>query len=357
MHWNPSSIANRRNKNEILWNDMEKAYDFVEKYAPYRISGGIEGFILELYKKRWNAAIRNVVEAPNRINEYKINTQLVSVENIFSNYSEIGFKKTSIAELFYSPKADEIFKELVKKYSVENTSSENGRLFGYGTDGYGTYIPLHILWPNYQEFWGIYISENMMIELAIRLYTSSSMYSDLGSLNTRKLLDIAYQIILRHQLFHFKIEQWALVLELVTGKPYYLPYLANVYIPSLYEEDDTNLEEALANRSILNSKKIALMAGAEKYRIFSAIEHTFIQPQGPGYRNSDLKRGIPSHVIPEYRDVMNLLCNQISRGSLDPQPPLSPFYIYPPNNNFLRAENLVPIYVVPNIDPESSVMG
>lgn len=32
MPWNPSSVSDRRNKNDLLWNDMEKAYDFIEKW-------------------------------------------------------------------------------------------------------------------------------------------------------------------------------------------------------------------------------------------------------------------------------------------------------------------------------------
>jgi hypothetical protein len=39
--------------------------------------------------------------------------------------------------------------------------------------------------------------------------------------------------------------------ELATRRAYYLPYLHYIYLPTIYDPDNNNLEEALSNLSIL----------------------------------------------------------------------------------------------------------
>jgi hypothetical protein len=58
-----------------------------------------------------------------------------------------------------------------------------------------------------------------------------------------------------------------------------------------------------------------------------------------------------------YREVGNFLCNQIIQGELNPLYPMIPYYLYPPNNNFLRAEILCPIYMVRNLPNQTGVMA
>jgi len=91
------------------------------------------------------------------------------------------------------------------------------------------------------------------------------------------------------------------------------------------------------------------------------IERDFLKLQGPNYRNYELNRGVPQNIARldrefRYREVVNYLCNQIIRQELEPQDPLVPYYLYPPNNNFLRAENLCPIYLVRNLPYRAGVI-
>lgn len=360
MVWNPSTLEYARSENTLRWLDIERAYAFVEHFAPYKISGDIHIFLKEIFRCRLKAAVLNVVDDLPK--QHKISKEYVQL-SIYDGLELPSFEDAhlfdaEISKLFFAPDAEKRFLDLASNYPQQKIEPGSGRLFGYGTDGYGTYIPLHLVWPNQIDYWGIYISEWMLVDLAIRIYRHKDIQGKLEKLTLRKLLDIAYQVILRHELFHFKIEQWSLMLELVTGRPFYLPYLERVYAPTLLDQEDTNLEEALANASVLNSRKIMDLAGKEmKKPVLRAIEESFLWHQGPGYRNYSLMRGIPKYVGNKYRDAVNFLCNQIVRSELIPVPPLAPYYIYPPNNNFLRAENLVPIHVVRQIPAEASVIG
>jgi len=358
--WNPSELEYSRSENTLRWLDVERAYEFVERYAPYKISGDIHIFLKEIFRCRLNAAVLNVVDdLPVHHKTSQENLQLSISDSLeLPSLRDAHLFDAEISRLFFAPDAEKKFLELASHYPEQKVEQNSGRLFGYGTDGYGTYIPLHLVWPAQIDYWGIYISEWMLVDLAIRIYRHKDIQGKLETLTLKKLLDIAYQVILRHELFHFKIEQWSLMLELVTGRPYYLPYLEQVYVPTLLDQEDTNLEEALANASVLSSRKIMDLAGKEmKYAVFIAIEESFLWHQGPGYRNYSLRRGIPKYVGKKYRDVVNFLCNQIVRSEVTPIPPLAPYYIYPPNNNFLRAENLVPIHIVRQIPAEASVIG
>ncbi|MEI6291890.1 MAG: hypothetical protein WCP19_15825, partial [Chloroflexota bacterium] len=134
-------------------------------------------------------------------------------------------------------------------------------------------------------------------------------------------------------------------LELSSERVYYLPYLQYVYLPSLFDENDTNLEEAIANRSILLSKKIQKIEKDLGLNVMPEIQTRFFTKQGPGYRNINFEKGVPSYIKRysneiRYREVVNFLCNQIIQCEMNPLPPTLPFYLYPPNNNFLRAEDL-----------------
>lgn len=232
MAWNPSKFGYTRSENTLRWLDVERAYEFVERFAPYQISGDIHIFLNELFRCRLKAAVFNDVDKiPKPRNRTHENVQ----PSLFNRLELPSLKNTQLSEgeisqLFFAPDAENRFIDLTKNYPEQMIEEGSGRLYGYGTDGYGTYIPLHLVWPDQVHYWGIYISERMLVDLAIRIYNHSDIQDKLKKITLSKLLNIAYQVILRHELFHFKIEQWTLMLEIVTGRPYYLPYLEKVYL-------------------------------------------------------------------------------------------------------------------------------
>ena len=352
MNWDPESLGLTRNQNYMLWKDMERAYKYIEDHAPYSISGDVNGFLFELIRRRWNIACNDIVEDPPIIEAHTLTTYPKEdiVPDIKIGVSQVGFRDIPLSDAY---------KKRFIRFAEESANAEKakiqGKLYGYGTDGFGTYLPLHLLWPELVNYWGIYISETGVLQLAARMYNLPNLKWEE---NIQTLIQIAYQAILRHELFHFKIEQWALIFELATGKPYYLSYLAYVYLPTIYDDNDNNLEEALANISILLSTKIKNLAKKIEGKIDIALQQVFLDGQGPNYRNYRLVKGVPfQYSKHHYRNVVNYLCNQIIQNQLRPKEPIVPYFIFPPNNNFLRAENLCPIYIVRHIPLEASVIG
>ena len=51
---------------------------------------------------------------------------------------------------------------------------------------------------------------------------------------------------------------------------------------------------------------------------------------------------------------MNYLCNQIVTGKVLSPGDILPFYAFPPDNFFLRAESLVPVYVLKDLPEDIS---
>ncbi|MCX6065073.1 MAG: hypothetical protein NT121_04870 [Chloroflexi bacterium] len=361
--WSPESLGIPSRQNLILWNDIELAYNFVEAHARYSISGDLQGFLFELVRKRWNLACADLYEPPPQIAQVPGSHSMLEALSQPPSGLELGrVDKLALGKGFLNK-----FKAFAASAAPIQAGGKTGKLYGYGTDGYGTYIPLHLLWPDFRKYWGIYISEAGVLSLAANLYNQLpihqlSLLPQDGNHPVEKIIQIAYQVILRHQLFHFKIEQWALLFELATGQAYYLPYLEYVYLPTIYATDDNNLEEALANLSVLLSKKILKLEKEVDQNVKGLIESIFLRQQGFNYRNYDLAKGVPpevQHINREirYRKVVNYLCNQIIQHEIRPRAPIVPYYLYPPNNNFLRAENLCPIYLVRNLPNEVGVIA
>jgi hypothetical protein len=368
MIWSPDSQGVPSRQNIRLWKDMERAYQFVESYARYSISGDLEGFLFELVRRRWNLACADVFEQPPaRTGKYRLLSHAEALQTAPKGLSLVSVDTLSLSETFCGG-----FKEFAENERHAGKEEVAGKLYGYGTDGYGTYIPLHLVWPEWKEYWGIYISEHGLLSLAASLYkymahaagSQIRLFPDeeVEKKQIGHLIQIAYQVILRHQLFHFKIEQWALLFELAAGRAFYLPYLQDVYLPTIYDPQNNNLEEAIANLSILLSKKIKKIEAEGGLSVAGFLEIDFLGRQGPSYCNFRLQEGVPDDIEKHnreerYREVVNYLCNQIIRHELQPERPLIPYYLYPPNNNFLRAEDLCPIYLIRNLPYEASVIS
>lgn len=363
MHysWSVENFGVSTWKNNLLWLDMERAYEYVELHAKYSISGSLEGFLFELFRRRWNLACANIIEDPPEVDGNYGSTNI----NNFISQTPNDLRIASLDRIPLDDNYVASFKEYASRVAPDEEIN-GGRLYGYGTDGYGTYIHLHLLWPSRKDYWGIYISETGVLNLAAKIYRDLRLERKENSgkaenEQNRRLIQISYQIILRHQLFHFKVEHWTLFLILSSGRPYYLSYLEYVYLPSVYDSNDNNLEEALANLSILLSKKIKKIQNEGGLWGFESIIRHFLNSQGPSYRNYKLLNGIPNNLknsdrTLHDRGVVNYLCNQIVQQDLRPSQ-LIPCYLYPPNNNFLRAENLCPIFLIANLPSHRNVIS
>lgn len=253
------------------------------------------------------------------------------------------------------------------EHTFEQDQSEKGVLSEFGLDAYATYLPIHFFFTAERAAtdWGVYISEQHLLRLAARL--TSSFLATYGPPadppGNSGFIELAYQILLRHELMHFKIESFALNAELTSNKTLYARYLMQIYILD-YLTDDC-LEEGLANSAILFSEAINRFVNDKLYPNWRDYNHRekvnwrgivmqeFLDHQPPGYRNYDLRWGPhttgQSKGFGSRQEAVNYVSNQIITGEARPTINI-PFYAYPPDNYFLRAEHLVPIHIVRSMD-------
>lgn len=206
-NWSPENFDIPNRQNFTLWQDMEKAYAFIEANARYSISGDMEVFLFELVRKRWNLACANLFEPPP---DYSQKLSAGIRENFLST-APAGLSLANIDKISLTKSFANNFKKFVETISTPTQQPAGGKLYGYSTDGHGTYVPLHLLWPD-MKHWGIYISESGVLNLAAVMYKNlpkgqMTLFEQDTTDRIERLIQIAYQVILRHQLFHFKIEQ------------------------------------------------------------------------------------------------------------------------------------------------------
>ena len=247
-----------------------------------------------------------------------------------------------------------------------------------GLEAYATYWPIHFFFnsnPSKAE-WGIYISEQGVMRLAAALRKAFNDKYGAPAPDTDYLFEeVAYQVLLRHELEHFKIECFALNAELFLKIPLYAPYLLEVYTRTYYTDSEC-LEEAISNASVLNSVTINNLfkklypPTEERSPIWWQIDiaKTYFDKQPYSYRNYSLNRDevsepidglytLKKHLLSDYREAMNLLCNQIVQCTAAPLQPHIPFSAFPPDNFFLRAESLVPIHIVKYLSDDDSFIS
>jgi hypothetical protein len=326
------------------WPDILLAYDYVDQHAPYVIEGDAAELLGRLYWARFAYALSES-DRPRQMMLFDAIEGLG--ESLYGNAGRV--QSATISELSLERLDPNRVSAAIDGYrdrELFGEDPEGGRLFQHGTDGLATYIPLHIAYSLARRtrrlIWGILVSKDGIFQLGAHLARVLRLTQPKERVAA---IELAFQVLLRHELFHFKVEQWALMLELITGRPFYGPYLEKVYAATFLT--DACLEEALANRAVLDSHKVqSIFPDAPVRRL---LIETFFERQGPGYRNYTLSRQWNEGPRPwrRAREVVNGLCNQIVCGQTGlPTEEEIPFYLYPPNNNFLRAEDLVPVHIV-----------
>ena len=108
-----------------------------------------------------------------------------------------------------------------------------------GAEALGWYQPYH----RYdEEHWGIYLHGPRVVDLGRAL---CDRLSAAGCPTPNDGFELAVRLVLEHELFHARMETFALGLELSGTAPIYLPYSERVYERTIRTDDA--LEEAIAN--------------------------------------------------------------------------------------------------------------
>jgi hypothetical protein len=363
---------NEQLENRLLYDYIQLAFRHVKKFSSEDVTGDPKSFISNLYLQRTLSIFEGYIQAPQE-ERMEFDQYLNWFRSEQGKMSDDMFEG-DLKGLWINPNTAEVFfQNDHPEFRGRNISHDSDRL---GIEAFATYLPIHFFLrsESFSTEWGIYISESGIAQLGCLLQECFESHTSFGPVKKEKkhhFLEIAYQILLRHELTHYRIELFALNAELTQHRPLYVPYLNHVYA-SLYESPDC-FEEALANSSVLNSNVIRDLV-KELYpdsgtNWSSIVENEVFQRQPPGYsdyhfnrtkllepsgENFNGKRGGSRSVTPRAL-AMNYLCNQIVLGNIGPfGEDEIPFFAALPDNYFLRAENLVPIHVVPALNEQNS---
>ncbi len=367
-------------ENRLLYNYIQRAYEYVRDLGQPQFEGDRKAFVAGLYQSRLNSIFE---EPPNQASKpWHFDDLPNRVESLTSQHAN-RLLDGNMDEFGEPSEAEEIWLESVDRHTADFEKDCTSSIAAIGIDAYATYLPIHFFFESGDDLncrWGIYISESGIARLAAELKSAFEQDEQSNRLpsatDKRFFLNVAYEILLRHELFHFRIESFALNAELMLESALYVPYLMNVYSED-YGTDDC-LEEALANATVLESAKITRIF-QEAYRIpgkfwDSIIASVFFDKQPPGYRNYQFRLGdhrawegpytnrsygswwgtVRKSRAPERQLAINYLCNLILVAGGQQGHVLKPFFAFLPDNYFLRAENLVPIHIVRTLNPEDS---
>ena len=352
----------------LLYRFIGMAFDAVAKMSRSSVYGDAEAFLTRLYLRRMASVFGEPID-------------------------EDGAKSRDLKDVvvhlhgIHRWRADDILSARPGKIEVDAPNVPNlgggqedqgldARRFDaeaeLGIEAYATYLPIHFFpeghWREEGLGWGIYISEAGVRRVAQIIEQGFvERYGDPRRDGEASFLRIAFEVLLRHEMEHFKVESFALSAEMQQRRPLYVPYLMNVYAETY--PTSFCLEESLANATVLDStviKKLVYTLYPQEPRDGGdLLAKTFFEKQPAAYANYSFKepwhretdkariRQVKYSDRPR-RDAMNYLCNQIISGSSIPTDPLLPFYAFPPDNFFLRAESLVPVYILKDLDEHRS---
>jgi hypothetical protein len=358
-------------RDPLLYRDIQRAYEHILSVAGNTVQGDTATFLARLYERRARSVL--LIQPPERPGS-------TDFDHLGSWFRDARAQKVSemiagsLDDIWIGNDSPDLFRQEGERLRDE-FDSDRSTIRELGIDCYATYLPIHFFFGGNRSDtdWGIYISEQGMMRLAAVLQFNFTKYvGPLPDEDESRFVALAYQVLLRHELEHFKVESFALNAEMFVGRPVYVPYLLNVYA-QLYGDAEC-LEEALANATVTHSRVINDLV-RDMYRAGPGtdrstpdwqglVEHFFFDLQPGGYSNYRLLEGFPgaeksygqsgaSGEDSPFRQAMNHLCNQMLAAT--PQPGTRvPFYAFPPDNFFLRAENLVPIHIVRYLKPEDS---
>lgn len=183
-----------------------------------------------------------------------------------------------------------------------------GALAKFGMEALGYYRPWHRSPRGSGANWGIYLSifpicgfAKLLADDLAKAGISLPTKGDYGNLAT--------EFVMRHELFHFHVERFAIAQEVIQRRPIYRPYHRNVYARTA--NTPVWLEEALAQASVLASLERRPIGDIDGKALREAVIPLFGQ-NGPGYRDfaCDLFGG-PSR-------AHKRLGSQIVSGQLNP---------------------------------------
>lgn len=351
--------------NPVLYNYLQLAYEHAQAFSEESLAGEATEFLGNLYGRRLDSVLDELDDSdpPLFAGVGALGEWLAKQRLRWSGAVLTG----QINDLYAVEEAADLLEKELTEHEQRFERDTIGQAFHeLGVEAYATYLPIHFFFDGdpVDTAWGIYVSEQGVMRLASMLRREYRYaYGDPAPGTSHRLVEMAYQILLRHELEHYKIEAFALNAEMYLERAVYVPYLSQVY-RQLYPGEGC-LEEGLSNAAVLNSVAVRNVfremyppeEGQTTPNWQRVVMEHFFSNHPPAYSNYRLEHGWEdgedrTSPFGNRRRAMNYLCNQIVRGTPEPEVQV-PYYAFPPDNYFLRAENLVPIHVVSSLDRRS----
>jgi len=208
-----------------------------------------------------------------------------------------------------------------------------GLIAEFGADAFGTYLPWHAFRNSPRTPWGMYIFLNPLWKWACGVFAvSKALPTPKPTLLT--VLRLLFNVIYRHELFHYHVERFSLRQEVIQRKPIYRPYVDDVE-PQV-RGTERWLEEALAQAVVLNSTLLSNRSGLSKDAMRKVLIPEF-DKFPPGYRDYECKSygGVPK--------AHRYLASQIVTGAVKPSDQVTDLAI--PKTEYNSSADAVPGYL------------
>ena len=151
----------------------------------------------------------------------------------------------------------------------------------YGMEALGYYVPWHRNPIGTDEPWGIHLNTISIIVYANELCDQLEK-AGITLPKRSDYVQLAHELVLRHELFHFRVERFAIAQEVIQRRPVYKPYERNVF--RSLSNTPLWLEEALAQACVLGSLESRPILGIDGKALREAITPMFEQMPA-GYRD------------------------------------------------------------------------
>ncbi|MEI6291889.1 MAG: hypothetical protein WCP19_15820 [Chloroflexota bacterium] len=126
--WTPESLGIRSKQNFQMWQDIERAFVYLEVNAGLTISGSLDGFLFELFRKRWKLACNDIYEKPPKAENEKHSRSLFQL----LPDTPTGIIQTKINGLQLKERSAQYFKDFAADYSKTSFEEQQGKLYGTG---------------------------------------------------------------------------------------------------------------------------------------------------------------------------------------------------------------------------------
>ena len=208
---------------------------------------------------------------------------------------------------------------------------------------------------SYPNTWGIYIKQDALLKLSIRMSRFMPDQIKFSSSTTATLYKLAWLCFFYHEYFHHMVESFATWVEQVSYSPIYLDYNMKIYTPTIQSKkkkmQDLNIEEALANVNILRELTKnnfsflddTLLLSARRYILYSFGFSPGGYRQAKEYFSQGKTIRTKTNI---FKKNINQLKSQIIEGKLEPSADRNIWDLHPIKIKPMVNSEKIPCWIV-----------